>query len=232
MPFPPWAAQGETGMRLILVRHGETGCNAREVWHGWDDCELTAVGLAQARDVGTRLTSEPVAAVHSSDSPRALQTARAIAAPHGLVPVPEPGLRERHSGVFEGLVLREIEERYPTVWQDRNADLWGWAPPGGETLSAVLERALAVVDRLARLHGDATVVAVSHMSTVRALISRLGAIPLVRTYENPFPSTGVTIITLDAGDARLEVLNDVSHVGGRPPPRPSPASGRGSSEGE
>ena len=85
-------------MRLILVRHGQTNCNVENVWHGWDDCELTAEGQLQAEAVATRLTGEPIEAVYSSDSRRALQTAAAIAAPHGLHPVPDAGLRERHAG--------------------------------------------------------------------------------------------------------------------------------------
>src|SRR5438270_463330 len=112
-------------MRLILVRHGQTNCNVENVWHGWDDCELTAEGQLQAEAVATRLTGEPIEAVYSSDSRRALQTAAAIAAPHGLYPVPDAGLRERHAGEFEGLTMQEIVSRHPTIWQDRDADLWG-----------------------------------------------------------------------------------------------------------
>src|SRR5579872_5203496 len=119
-------------MRLILVRHGETACNLEDIWHGWDECDLTERGREQAAAVGARLALEPIAAVYSSDVPRALQTARAIASPHGLEPIPEPGLRERNAGDFEGLRMSEVEARYPTVWEDRAADFWGWGPPGGE----------------------------------------------------------------------------------------------------
>src|SRR5579872_5738221 len=109
-------------MRLILVRHGETVCNVQEIWHGWDACELTARGLAQAAAAGMRLAQEPVAAVYSSDAPRALQTARAIAGPHRLQPIPEPGLRERKAGEFEGVPVSEVEARFPAVWEERAAD--------------------------------------------------------------------------------------------------------------
>src|SRR5437588_1248938 len=113
-------------MRLILVRHGQTACNLREVWHGWDNCELTEAGLRQAEQTAARLAREPIAAVYSSDSRRALQTARAIAAPHGIDPILEPGLRERNAGEFEGVGVDEILTRHPTVWEERNADFWGW----------------------------------------------------------------------------------------------------------
>lgn len=199
-------------MRLVLVRHGQTSCNVQNIWHGWDQCELTAEGRSQASSVAARLAAEPIAAVYSSDSRRALQTAAAIAASHGLEPIPEVDLRERHAGAFEGLVLDEIVQRYPTVWQERDADLWGWAPPDGEPLQAVLARSLAVVNRVAARHPHDTVVVVSHMSTVRALLSHLGHVPLADTYALPFPSTGVTVISIEHDESRLEVLNDASHV--------------------
>ncbi|HEX6510056.1 MAG TPA: histidine phosphatase family protein [Chloroflexota bacterium] len=204
-------------MRLILVRHGETSCNVLDVWHGWDDCELTEIGLAQARAVAARLADEPIAAVYSSDSRRALQTARAIAGQHALEPVSHAGLRERNAGGFEGLTIHEIVSRFPTVWQDRDADLWGWSPPGGEPCRAVLDRGMTVVDYLQGRYPTETVVAVSHMSMVRALISRLGDIPLADTYSVPFPSTGVSIITIDGERSRLDMLNDASHTGAAPP---------------
>jgi broad specificity phosphatase PhoE len=199
-------------MRLILVRHGQTTCNVQNIWHGWDDCELTAEGQSQAASVAVRLAGEPVAGVYSSDSPRALQTATAIAAPHGLQPVPESDLRERHAGAFEGLSLPDIVSRHPTVWQERDADLWGWGPPDGEAMHSVLDRSLAVVNRLVARYPHETVVVVSHMTTVRGLLSHLGHIPLAETYTLPFPSTGVTVISIENGESRLEVLNDASHV--------------------
>src|SRR5438270_11029723 len=116
-------------MRLILVRHGETACNLDNTWHGWDDCELTETGLAQARAVGERLANESIDAVYCSDSRRAIQTAQAVAAPHGLEPIPLEGLRERHAGEFEGVLVEEIVAQNPTVWEERAADYWSWSPP-------------------------------------------------------------------------------------------------------
>jgi broad specificity phosphatase PhoE len=199
-------------MRLILIRHGETACNLEDIWHGWDECELTERGLEQAAAVGARLAREPIAAVYSSDVRRALQTAQAIAAPHGLSPIPDPGLRERKAGDFEGKSISEVLDRYPAVWEERAADFWGWSPPGGETFRQVLDRALAVVERLRREHDGQTVAVVSHMGVVRALISRLGGIPIERTYDAPFPSTGVSVFTTREGTFHTEMLNDAGHV--------------------
>lgn len=199
-------------MRLIVIRHGQTACNVENVWHGWDECELTDEGLAQARSAGERLASEPITAVYSSPSRRALQTAEAVATPHGLTPITDPGLRERHAGEFEGVVVEEIERRHPTIWDDRNADYWNWRPPGGETFRQVLERTLAVVDRIRARHEGETVTLVTHMGPARFLLSELGHIPMEQTYEIEFPSTGITVFQLDGNQSSVEMMNDAGHV--------------------
>ncbi|HLJ67303.1 MAG TPA: histidine phosphatase family protein [Chloroflexota bacterium] len=199
-------------MRLILVRHGETACNVRDVWHGWDDCALTERGLEQAQAIAARLADEPIDAVYCSDAPRALQTAQAVAGPHGIRPIPDPGLRERNAGAFEGVATTEVVARHPRIWEERNADYWGWSPPGGETFRQVLERVEAVLERIAAQYPDGTVVLVTHMGPVRVLISRLAGISLAGTYELSFPSTCLSIFSIGDGAGTVELLNDAAHL--------------------
>jgi broad specificity phosphatase PhoE len=199
-------------VRLILVRHGQTECNLRDIWHGWDQCDLTEEGVRQARAVAVRLAGETIDAIYSSDSPRALQTARAIAAPHRLEPILDARLRERMAGEFEGMPVTEVIARYPSVWDDRAADYWGWRPPGGETFEDVLARALELLAELRAESDRRTVVLASHMGVTRVLISRLANIPLSDTYAQPFPSTAVSIFSLEGDRVEVEVLNDAAHI--------------------
>ena len=201
-------------MRLILVRHGETVCNVEEVWHGWDDCSLTTTGSVQAEAVAERLSWEPLAAVYSSDIRRALETASAIARRHGTEPVPMSDLRERNAGEYEGLKTAEIVANNPRIWEERNADFWNWSPPGGETFHQVLARALRAIGEIQKRHAGETVVAVSHMATVRALISHLAGIPVLETFKLDFPSTGVSRFVMHGQTTEVESLNDGSHLPG------------------
>lgn len=200
-------------MRLILVRHGQTRCNVEDIWHGWDDCELTETGQEQARATAARLAGEPIAAVYSSDTRRALQTAEVIAAPHGLRPITDPGLRERRPGEYEGVPAAAILASRPTLWKERSADYWGWRPPGGESMQEVLDRALAVLDRIYAQHPNDTVAVVSHMGATRVLISKLAGLSMEQTFELQFPSTGVSIFTVGQDGVRVEALNDATHAG-------------------
>ncbi|MGH2444026.1 MAG: histidine phosphatase family protein [Chloroflexota bacterium] len=199
-------------MRLILVRHGQTDCNVRDIWHAWDGCGLTAAGREQARKLASRLADETIDAVYSSDSPRAVQTATILAEPHGLVPIQRPDLRERNIGDFEGLLAHQIEARNPNVWSERDADLWGWTPPGGENFKSVLTRSLEAVRELREQDDCRTVVLVSHMGVTRVLICYLGGLSIQETYAMQFPSTGVSIFELDGDSVAVTALNDAGHM--------------------
>src|SRR5690349_22768651 len=99
--------------RIIAVRHGETAWNVDTRLQGHLDIELNDRGLWQAQRVADALADEPVAAVYSSDLARAWQTAQAIAQRHDLAVQPEPRLRERAFGHFEGRTFLDIERELP-----------------------------------------------------------------------------------------------------------------------
>ena len=86
-------------MRLLLIRHGETALNAARILQP-PDTPLSERGLAQAAALARRLAGEPIAAVWSSDLPRAWQTAAVIAG--GRAIRAEPLLQERNFGDWRG----------------------------------------------------------------------------------------------------------------------------------
>ncbi len=79
---------------IFLIRHGATELSKEDRFAGAIDVPLSEAGREQARKLGIRLAGEKIAAVYCSDMHRAIHTAEAVAAPHGLTPRPEPGLRK------------------------------------------------------------------------------------------------------------------------------------------
>ena len=99
---------------ILLVRHGETVDNARQIMQGQTQGELNERGREQARQVAERLAVETVDAVVASDLRRAIQTAEVIAAPHGLKVETTPLLRERDWGGFTGRFIPDLRgETWP-----------------------------------------------------------------------------------------------------------------------
>ena len=152
----------EEATRLIAVRHGETAWNVDTRIQGQLDIGLNATGLWQAQRAGQALADERIGAIYASDLSRAWQTAEEIAKPHGLAVQPEPRLRERAFGHFEGLSFAEIEATLPVqakLWRERDPE---FEPDGGESLLVFRDRVTGVASELAARHPGELVVLVAH----------------------------------------------------------------------
>ena len=126
------------------------------------DIPLNATGLWQARQAAAALAQEQVSAIYASDLARAWATAEAIAGPHGLEVSPQPGLRERAFGIFEGSTFADVEARAPEQarrWRIRDP---AFTPEGGESLIDFRHRITGTVEQLAARHIGGLVVLVAH----------------------------------------------------------------------
>ena len=100
---------------LYLTRHGETVDNANQMMQGQVQGQLNEVGIKQAEELCDRLASIHFDAFVASDLKRAVDTARIVAAPHGLDVVTTPLLRERDWGAFTGRYIPSIQNE---TWPD------------------------------------------------------------------------------------------------------------------
>lgn len=133
---------------LYLVRHGETYDNARQILQGQVQGELNATGISQAEQVRDALAHVAVDAVVASDLWRSIQTARIVAAPHGLEVTTTPLLRERDWGDFTGRFI---------------PDLKGLPfPDNVEQLDQLLSRARRFLHYIYKEYSGQTVLAVGH----------------------------------------------------------------------
>ena len=148
-------------MMLLLVRHGETLSNRQGLLLGRADPPLTDVGEAQARDVASMLPIPD--RVIASPLRRALDTAAAFGSP---VEIDERWIE---------LDYGELDEQASNTVAD---DLWArwradasFAPPGGESLSALSSRVAAACAELAEEAAGSTVVVVTHVSPIKAALA-------------------------------------------------------------
>ena len=100
---------------LYLTRHGETVDNANKIMQGQVQGQLNAVGVRQAEELRDRLKGVRFDAFVASDLKRAIDTARILAAPHGLDVVTTPLLRERDWGAFTGRYIPDLQN---VEWPD------------------------------------------------------------------------------------------------------------------
>jgi probable phosphoglycerate mutase len=199
--------------RIFLIRHGATVLTAEDRFAGATDVELSDEGREQARLLGERLSTEEVAAIYASPLGRTVETAKIIAAPHGLEVQKRDGLREISHGRWEQMTRREVEEKFPeeaAAWEE---DPYTFAPLGGESGLAVTARALPVLLEIVRTHRGANVIVVSHKATIRLLLSSLLGFDPRRYRDNLDQSPAALNIVdfRDAAHARLTLFNSTSH---------------------
>ncbi len=148
--------------RILAIRHGETLWNVDSRIQGHLDIGLNDTGRWQAERLGMALKDEPMAAIYASDLSRAHDTALAVSRHTGVPVRPEPGLRERSFGEFEGRTFAEIETELPEQakrWRQRDPT---FTPTGGESLLMLEARVLSVAARLAALHPGEQIALFAH----------------------------------------------------------------------
>lgn len=168
---------------LYLVRHGRTDWNDAGRYQGQADPPLNAEGRRQARALAQALRHVPFDAIYSSDLARARETAQALAEVTGLRVQLDPRLREIHQGEWEGLLARDIQARYPALWEQ-----WHKAPltvrlPGGETLQELEARFTAALEDISAVHPGGTVAVFLHKTAIALLRCRLRGLSPNRFWE-------------------------------------------------
>jgi broad specificity phosphatase PhoE len=168
---------------LYYVRHGLTDWNAGGRLQGQLDIPLNETGRAQAahsagilHELFARDGRLPQEFDYVSSSlKRATETMDIVRASLGLAPGGyqlEPRLCELGFGDWEGLTYDEVLAREPQVAARREADKWGFTPPGGESYVHLAARVGAWYATVTR---DTVVTA--HGGTGRALVALTGVAP-------------------------------------------------------
>jgi probable phosphoglycerate mutase len=204
--------------RLYLIRHGATTLSAEDRFAGSIDVDISDEGRRQVDRLAARLADDMVAAVYCSPLRRCVDTATAIARPHGLTPAHRDGLREIAHGRWEGLRRSEVEQRYADEYTAWEADPFTFAPEGGESGLHVLARALPVIREIVLAHPGANVAVVSHKATLRLVLSSLLGFD-ARGYRDRLDQNPACLNIVDFRDtvrARLMLFNDTSHYTDQP----------------
>jgi broad specificity phosphatase PhoE len=158
------------GLRLLLVRHGQTEGNVRRALDSRPPGPpLTQLGWQQAADLAAELADASVAAVYASTAVRAQQTAEPVAAKHGLTVRVVPGAQEVFVGDLEGSTDEaSVREFFRVFGAWAKGDLT--VPlPGGETGEQVRDRFQRVVADIVAEHHEGVVVLVSHGGVIRLM---------------------------------------------------------------
>ena len=165
---------------LVLVRHGQSEWNLKNLFTGWRDVDLTEKGIAEARAAGRKLKAQGVGFdfAYTSDLKRAQNTLTLILEEMGQSNLPvirNVALNERDYGDLSGLNKDDARKK----WGEEQVHTWrrsyAVAPPGGESLRDTGARVWPYYLHTIQPHvmrGEGVLIS-AHGNSLRALIMAL-----------------------------------------------------------
>jgi len=184
---------------LVLVRHGQSEWNLKNLFTGWRDVDLSEQGIAEARAAGRKLKSQGLAfdVAYTSALKRAQRTLDLMLEELGqTIPiVRDQALNERDYGDLVGLNKDDARKK----WGEEQVHIWRRSydvpPPGGESLKDTVARALPyfVQEILPRVLRGERVLISAHGNSLRALIMVLERLTPEQILKREL-GTGVPII--------------------------------------
>src|SRR5688572_10191678 len=162
---------------LILVRHGESEWNLKNLFTGWRNPDLTEKGIAEARRCAADLNAEGLIPDYcfTSALKRAQHTLDLILDEMGILDITitrNRALNERDYGDLSGLNKDEARKK----WGEEQVLIWRRSydvpPPGGESLKDTAARTLPYYRQVIEpmVTGGKTVLVAAHGNSLRALV--------------------------------------------------------------
>ncbi len=192
-------------MSIILVRHGETPLNAARVIQP-ADTRLSERGIAQAAAMARRVATMGVAGIFSSDLPRALMTAVAIADASGCPVRTSALLQERNFGELRGRSYDSLGFD-PLAIDD--------APAGGESAEEFHQRVAQAFEAVLtwRAQLDGNLVVVTHGLVIRTMLE--AHVDQSADAEQPAGLANCSLTIVEAiAPYRVSLRNCVRHLVG------------------
>ena len=185
---------------LVLVRHGQSEWNEKNLFTGWKDPKLTPRGVDEAIKAGKELKEAGYSfdKMFTSDLFRAQDTGRIILEQMDIPSIEvikDVSLNERNYGDLAGLNKDEARKK----WGEDQVHIWRRSfdvpPPGGESLKDTAERVLPYFKEniIPELIQGLNILVAAHGNSLRALVMELEEISSEKIVELEI-STGVPLV--------------------------------------
>ena len=167
---------------LVLVRHGQSQWNAKGLWTGWTDIELSDEGRQEAHRTATTLRDIRFNIGFTSDQKRAKETLKIILEDLGLDKIPTketPSIKEKNYGNYTGKNKWQIQKEAGEEMFQKIRRSWDFVIPDGESLKMVYERVVTFYTKniLPELQKGNNVIVTASGNSLRALVKFLDDIP-------------------------------------------------------
>jgi 2,3-bisphosphoglycerate-dependent phosphoglycerate mutase len=204
---------------LVLVRHGQSEWNLKNLFTGWRDPDLTELGVEEAKTGGKAIAETGIKfdIAFTSDLSRAQKTLKIILdeiGQQGLETIRDQALNERDYGDLSGLNKDDARAK----WGEEQVHIWRRSydipPPGGESLRDTGARVWPyyLTEILPRVLRGEKVLVAAHGNSLRSLVMVLDKLTKEEILKLNL-ATGVPmvyVLNADSTVASKDVLGDMS----------------------
>ena len=182
---------------LILVRHGQSEWNSKNLFTGWKDPGLTELGVKEAKDAGKLIADKGILfnLMYTSMLTRAQKTGDLILQEMRhpeITIIKNEALNERNYGSLAGLNKDDARKK----WGDDQVHIWRRSfdipPPDGESLKDTAERVLPYFksEIMPKVIEGSSILIAAHGNSLRSLIMELDSISSEEIVNLEIPTGG------------------------------------------
>ena len=190
---------------FYLVRHGVTSHTGHRLSDRLDGIHLSDQGIAEAEAAADMLASVKFRAVFSSPIDRTLETARIIAARHGLEVEVRDGLLEVDYGTWTNRSFKSVVRT--KLWSQVQRWPSGARFPAGESLREVQQRTLDELDRIRSSHPRGIVCCVTHADVIRLVLADYLGVHLDLFQRIMVGPASTTVVSVGDDGPRVVAVN-------------------------
>jgi len=205
----------EISTTVFLIRHGETPLTPLKKFSGDGPLnpQLTEVGLAQAELVAAAVAKLDPEIILASPLNRTKQTAAALARATGLAVNYDDAWLECSFGIWDGLSIDEVKEKYPVDYHSWLCST-GFAPPQGESYDALAVRIDEALEQIVAMYPGQRVAVITHNGAVKTAAKLAIGAPADSIFHIDISPCSITTISIWPSDGlrALRSLNEQSHL--------------------
>ena len=201
------------GVKLFLIRHGQTSWNVEGRYQGDKDIDLNGVGIKQAKLAAKYLSRINFSNIYCSSLKRTIDTANIISKGRNLQIIVRENLKEMNFGKWEGLKFHQINEEFNDDYQKWLKDPYNTPPTGGESFKKLKDRSIAEIDSIVSENKDGSSIAVvTHGGVILSLLIHWLQIPLSRWKSIIQRQGAINIVVIDKGFPYISAINYTGHL--------------------
>ena len=192
-------------MKWYILRHAEKekGDYYNPLLRHQDE-PISIQGRVEAQQLWAYFSAKPVARIYVSQYLRTGQTIEYVANKIGLSPITDERLNELDTGALEGLTDKQVQQKYPEIWNAFREKDHDFQFPGGESGEAARGRIESFIKEKQGFKED--ILLVSHEGLIRLFLCHILGLPVYRRWDFQVDFCGIMELEYQADNENWKLI--------------------------